>query len=73
VILIKDVLERPPSARRFVTLRASGNNVMQKLEIYGSLALVGFRLLGGLVGWKEVLELLEMGCFQTLQPFQKIQ
>ena len=46
---------------------------MRKLEIYGSLALVGFRLLGGLVGWKEVLdvlEVLEMGCFQTLQQIQ---
>ena len=46
---------------------------MRKLEIYGSLALVGFRLLGGLVGWKEVLEVLEMGCFQPLQNFQQIQ
>ena len=27
-----------PSARRFVTLRASGNNVMRKLEIHGLLA-----------------------------------
>ena len=45
---------------------------MRKLEIYGSLALVGFRLLGGLVGWKEVLEVLEMGYFQTLQNFQQI-
>ncbi len=46
---------------------------MRKLEIYGSLALVGFRLLGGLVGWKEVLEVLEMGCFQTLQTLQNFQ
>ena len=30
--------ERPPSARRFVTLRASGNNVMRKLEAHGLLA-----------------------------------
>ncbi|MBR5077671.1 MAG: hypothetical protein IKX30_02920 [Victivallales bacterium] len=28
----------PPSARRFVTLRASGNNVMRKLEVHGVLA-----------------------------------
>ncbi|MBR4417353.1 MAG: hypothetical protein IKS67_11320 [Victivallales bacterium] len=27
-----------PSARRFVTLRASGNNVMRKLEDHGLLA-----------------------------------
>ncbi|MCR5379524.1 MAG: hypothetical protein K6G44_00960 [Lentisphaeria bacterium] len=25
---------RPPSARRFVTLRASANNVMRKLEVH---------------------------------------
>ncbi|MBR4417386.1 MAG: hypothetical protein IKS67_11485 [Victivallales bacterium] len=27
-----------PSARRFVTLRASGNNVMRKLEVHRPLA-----------------------------------
>ena len=27
-----------PSARRFVTLRASANNVMRKLEVHGLLA-----------------------------------
>ena len=49
---------------------------MRKLEIHGPLALVGFRLLGGLVGGKEVLEVLdflEMDCFQPLQTFQQIQ
>jgi len=38
VILIKDESEKPPSARRFVTLRASENNVMRKLEVHGLLA-----------------------------------
>ncbi len=31
----------PPSARRFVTLRASENNVVRKLEAHGSLAPAG--------------------------------
>ena len=46
-ILIDEESEWPPSARRFVTLRASANNVMRKLEVHGSLALAGLRLLGG--------------------------
>ncbi|MBR5078942.1 MAG: hypothetical protein IKX30_09365 [Victivallales bacterium] len=32
-MLIMEELERPPSARRFVTLRASANNVVRKLEV----------------------------------------
>ncbi|MBR4371770.1 MAG: hypothetical protein IKS92_12035, partial [Victivallales bacterium] len=32
---IKEESVGPPSARRFVTLRASGNNVMRKLEVFG--------------------------------------
>ncbi|MBR4418232.1 MAG: hypothetical protein IKS67_15735 [Victivallales bacterium] len=38
----------PPSARRFVTLRASGNNVMRKLEVHGV-------LLGGSSRFAQVL------------------
>ena len=34
---IKEESVGPPSARRFVTLRASGNNVMRKLEVLGLL------------------------------------
>ena len=32
------MMRTAPSARRFVTLRASGNNVMRKLEVHGLLA-----------------------------------
>ena len=35
-----------PSARRFVTLRASANNVMRKLEVHSQSASVGLRLPG---------------------------
>ena len=31
-------MQTAPSARRFVTLRASANNVMRKLEVHGLLA-----------------------------------
>ncbi|MBO7092671.1 MAG: hypothetical protein J6W23_12875, partial [Victivallales bacterium] len=33
-MLCREESEGPPSARRFVTLRASENNVMRKLEIH---------------------------------------
>ena len=33
----KEESRGPPSARRFVTLRASGNNVMRKLDVLGLL------------------------------------
>ena len=36
----------PPSARRFVTLRASENNVMRKLEVHSPSVTVALRLLG---------------------------
>ena len=38
LFLIKEESKRPPSARRFVTLRASANNVMRKLEVHSLLA-----------------------------------
>jgi len=41
VILIKEESGGPPSARRFVTLRASENNVMRKLEVHGPFASLG--------------------------------
>ena len=46
LILIKEESGGPPSARRFVTLRASENNVMRKLEIYSLLAPDGLCLCG---------------------------
>ncbi|MBR5024624.1 MAG: hypothetical protein IKX48_06130 [Victivallales bacterium] len=42
------MIQTAPAARRLVTLRASENNVMRKLEVHGPLALAGFRRLGGL-------------------------
>ncbi|MBR5078461.1 MAG: hypothetical protein IKX30_06945 [Victivallales bacterium] len=35
------MMQTAPSARRFVTLRASANNVMRKLEVLGSPVCVG--------------------------------
>ena len=35
MFLIKEESGGLPSARRFVTLRASGNNVIRKLEVHG--------------------------------------
>ena len=39
--MIKEESGGPPSARRFVTLRASANSVMRKLEVNGSAAADG--------------------------------
>ena len=67
--------ERPPSARRFVTLRASANNVMRKLEVHGLLALAALWRLRRSSGLEflEFLEILEKGRFQNIQNFQNIQ
>ena len=41
-------MQTAPAARRFVTLRASANNVMRKLEVHDLLALAVLLQLGGL-------------------------
>ena len=47
MILSNDKSEGPPSARRFVTLRASANNVMRKLGVYDPFASLGLEGYGG--------------------------
>ena len=42
------MMRTAPAARRFVTLRANENNVMQKLEVHNPLALAVLLRLGGL-------------------------
>ena len=42
------MLKRLPAARRFVTLRASANNVMRKLEVQSLSALAGLWLFGSM-------------------------
>ena len=48
LMLNKKESEQPPSARRFVTLRASANNIMRKFEVHNPLDSDGFRLFYGL-------------------------